>query len=395
MKAERCKHVARWLSGGLLVVAAAASPPALAQASPPAGIASVPKLPAPPAPEAPTASQTRPSTPAEDLDPTPALPAKRAPAPATSRAGGFVVFPSIVLGQSPPEARPALDNQVAQELRALGVAIAQPPSAPGAGADLTPRECSEQLPCIKAWAQSVNARYAVVPRMGPLGVAYVLSLSVVDATSDEAPEVVTAEAPSTELVLLDVPWLVETALADVLSLRFGDLEVVVAQPNATITLDGRVLGKSPLPAQRVRAGEHRLRVGKEGYFDYETAVIVPEKQSHVRKVLLTRLDSVNFIPWGMYVAAPLWMATAVAIALPIAAAGGAADFLYSVSPTTKRTVGIEDAVGPALYVTAAAVVGVGVATNPIWWWDRDPPPDRAVMIVPEGDDWEVSNALEE
>lgn len=49
-------------------------------------------------------------------------------------------------------------------------------------------------------------------------------------------------------------------------------------PGADVTVDGKSIGQSPLTGAKITVGDHRLKVKKGGFLDYDTAVTVIDKQ---------------------------------------------------------------------------------------------------------------------
>jgi len=70
----------------------------------------------------------------------------------------------------------------------------------------------------------------------------------------------------------------------------GEIILTVAPPGALVTVDGREIGKSPLPGPvRVGIGSHRVSVTAEGYVPFEKSLTVAGKD---RKELAVQLAAV-------------------------------------------------------------------------------------------------------
>jgi len=58
--------------------------------------------------------------------------------------------------------------------------------------------------------------------------------------------------------------------------KYGGLEVKTTPPDATVYLDGKQVGASPLKLENLRSGQHQIRVVKEGYVELVQSVqVVP------------------------------------------------------------------------------------------------------------------------
>ncbi|APR74725.1 Hypothetical protein A7982_00071 [Minicystis rosea] len=68
---------------------------------------------------------------------------------------------------------------------------------------------------------------------------------------------------------------------EIIALRrlVGTIEVASAEPNATVLVDRRVRGKTPLARVRVAVGTHEVRVVKDGFEPYATRIYVPGGES--------------------------------------------------------------------------------------------------------------------
>ncbi len=74
----------------------------------------------------------------------------------------------------------------------------------------------------------------------------------------------------------------------------GTLSVTSDPAGATISVDNRSLGMSPLTAGDITAGTHQVTITMEGYQDYSTSILVtPGNTSTVSATLLTVTPSLK------------------------------------------------------------------------------------------------------
>jgi hypothetical protein len=62
----------------------------------------------------------------------------------------------------------------------------------------------------------------------------------------------------------------------------------MAQPYARVALDGKDLGFTPLNLSKVREGEHRLALHREGFEPIETTVVVKPGEVNVYQFEMKR-----------------------------------------------------------------------------------------------------------
>jgi PEGA domain len=68
--------------------------------------------------------------------------------------------------------------------------------------------------------------------------------------------------------------------------RAGTLSIATVPDNATVFVDGRELGVSPLHVNGIPAGDHRLRIVKNGYRETTQTVTIEAGQPKWLKVML-------------------------------------------------------------------------------------------------------------
>ena len=107
-------------------------------------------------------------------------------------------------------------------------------------------------------------------------------------------------------VLVRVPWLVRSAFALTVAAAFvltpvgagarsggaettatGELSVSSDPPGAAVYVDSQLVGQTPIRATTVAAGDHRVRLVKDGYLENGRLVTVAAGKPHALQVTLT------------------------------------------------------------------------------------------------------------
>jgi hypothetical protein len=84
----------------------------------------------------------------------------------------------------------------------------------------------------------------------------------------------------------EVPAATIELLSKALEGRLGTLVVSASEAGATVKVDGRIVGVSPLGAQKLPAGVHLLEVEKEGFITAKEQVVVKANETVARGVQL-------------------------------------------------------------------------------------------------------------
>ena len=68
----------------------------------------------------------------------------------------------------------------------------------------------------------------------------------------------------------------------------GVVSIASSPPGASVYLDGQFAGQTPLSLSRISAGDHRVRLEKDGYLENGRIVNVAAERSYSLQVTLTR-----------------------------------------------------------------------------------------------------------
>ena len=146
--------------------------------------------------------------------------------------------------------------------------------------------CTGEVACLVQAGRLLKVDRVISGNVGGLGDSYVVNLKVVDvATAKEIRRV-------QETISGEPGQLIEAIRVAVYRLvaperLLGALALLVNVPGAEVWLDGHRLGLTPLKVQqRLKVGEHALRVSKLGYRDVVQQVKVGFQQTALVEVIL-------------------------------------------------------------------------------------------------------------
>ncbi len=144
--------------------------------------------------------------------------------------------------------------------------------------------------CLAEIGGALGAKQVISGSLGLVGKAYVLQLELVDTAHarvvDRESKTV-ADAGDLVMAARDLTHRLLTGRALDTS---GKLKLVVAPDGATVLLDGKKVGTSPLAAPvRMDEGKHKLLVEADGYVSYEATVETVPGQTIFNEVQLVSI----------------------------------------------------------------------------------------------------------
>ena len=162
------------------------------------------------------------------------------------------------------------------------------------------RECTGEEKCLGAIGKKLGVDVVVTGTVGALGDSYVLNIKAVDARS--AKQLTRIQSDPLRGSPDDLIEGVRVAAYKLLApdQLHGSIQIQTDLVSAAVQLDGKPLGKTPLPQLGVIAkqalGKHRLRVAAEGYAPFEEDVEV--RFQKVSQVVVRLLPSDRAIGSG-------------------------------------------------------------------------------------------------
>ena len=144
------------------------------------------------------------------------------------------------------------------------------------------QNCTGEEKCLTAIGKRLGVEYVVTGTVGSLGDNYVLNIKVVDVATGKSQRIQSDPLRGSPDELIEG---VRVAAYKLLAPHqiHGSLQIQSDLVGAEVTLDGKSVGKTPLPGGGVIAklplGKHRLRVEAKGYDPFDSDVDV-----HFQKV---------------------------------------------------------------------------------------------------------------
>jgi len=171
--------------------------------------------------------------------------------------------------------------------------------------------------------QALGVEKLVTSTLGKIGERYQLSVVAMDVAAGKVAGRGTREVRSEDEIVENARDLAHFALKNEERESKGYLRIVTSENNASIMVDGREIGRTPMKPLRILGGKHRVFIDKRGYFPVEgTYEVVPGKETLIEAKLLRKSEvkvaGAGFLPWA-------WGTLGVAIA------GGAASTYFYLS----------------------------------------------------------------
>ncbi len=140
------------------------------------------------------------------------------------------------------------------------------------------RECTGEEKCLAAIGKKLGVDVVVTGTVGSLGDAYILNIKTIDvATAKTLQRIQTDPLRGGPDDLIDGVRVAAYRLLAPAQLH-GALQIQSDLVGATVELDGRPIGKTPLPSQgvvgKLALGPHKLKVSAVGYAPFEEPVDV-------------------------------------------------------------------------------------------------------------------------
>lgn len=129
------------------------------------------------------------------------------------------------------------------------------------------QNCTGDVGCLVRVGELLGVDRVISGNVGGLAGSYVVNLKIVDVRSGKEQRRIQEPISGDPDQLIDAVRVAAYGLVAPERLR-GAVTVLADQPDADVYVDGRLVGKTPLPAVHgLQVGEHLLRVSKEGYTD--------------------------------------------------------------------------------------------------------------------------------
>lgn len=155
--------------------------------------------------------------------------------------------------------------------------------------------CGGEDRCLAAIGKKLGVDVMVTGSVAALGDSYILNIKAIDVgRAAQIRRIATDPLRGSPDELIDSIRVAAYRLLAPDQLH-GSIHVLSDSIGAEVALDGRVVGKTPLPAPLLKLplGEHQLRVSSEGYLPFEEKVVVRfQKSTRVTVRLAPRAETV-------------------------------------------------------------------------------------------------------
>lgn len=138
----------------------------------------------------------------------------------------------------------------------------------------TALSCDEQASCLAEIGQALGVPYMLIGTLAKLGDTYVLNLALVDIAAAHVQRRESGRYDDMNALMKGLDAQVERSVQQLLYREQGSLAVVSNEVGAIVEVDGVAIGTTPLKAQSVAAGPHRITVAKESFIRFARDVVV-------------------------------------------------------------------------------------------------------------------------
>lgn len=181
--------------------------------------------------------------------------------------------------------------------------------------------------CMAEIGGALGVDYLVYGEVAKIGETYSLSLVMLDSSRAEAANRVNRKITDPSQLLVEAERATKQLVQPLLKDKKGFLVLDVAEPGAKITIDGRLVGVSPLPGRLPLAmGAHEVIVEKEGFLAWARTVDLVANQASVEQVALVpseafvaeyhdRAEAMRVAAWSTAGAGALLLGTSLVLKL--------------------------------------------------------------------------------
>ena len=141
--------------------------------------------------------------------------------------------------------------------------------------------------CMAEIGGALGVDYLVYGEVAKIGGTYSLSLVMLDIGRAEAAHRISRKVSDPGRLLSEVEVAAKQLVQPLLKDKKGFLVLDIAEPGAKVSIDGRLMGLSPLPGRLPLAmGAHEVIVEKEGFLAWARTVDIPPNQATITRVAL-------------------------------------------------------------------------------------------------------------
>jgi len=148
--------------------------------------------------------------------------------------------------------------------------------------------CEADVACVAEIGGALGVAYTVAGTVGRLGELHVVDLTLTDIKRAKVIASARAEAAGTgPAMLAEVGRCVRRLTRSLRRGKSGYLLLHANEEGATVSLDGEMIGVTPLPLTRVPGGRHDVELNKPSFVRWAREVqVVPEESTQLQAVLV-------------------------------------------------------------------------------------------------------------
>ena len=146
--------------------------------------------------------------------------------------------------------------------------------------------------CMAEIGGALGVDYLIYGEIAKIGGTYSLSLVLLDIGRARAANRVNRKITDAGNLLTEAERAAKQIVQPLLRDKKGFLVLDVQEPNAKISIDGRLVGVSPLAGRLPLAmGAHEVIIEKDGFLSWARTIDVPANQATVERVVLVPSDA--------------------------------------------------------------------------------------------------------
>jgi hypothetical protein len=189
--------------------------------------------------------------------------------------------------------------------------------------------CDDQASCLSEVGDALGVPYLLSSTLAKLGQNLVMTVTLIHLEEARVLKREVATYKDIDALLAGLDVQVDRAVATLLYSEQGTLLVTSSEEGATVEVDGKAIGTTPLAEQSIPSGPHRVTVTKEGFIQFQNDVVV---QPRLQTVVTANLDpspafAAAYAERAGLVRAAAWGTGIGALVAAGAAAGGFTWFL--------------------------------------------------------------------
>jgi hypothetical protein len=198
--------------------------------------------------------------------------------------------------------------------------------------------CRGEPECLKKLVGTVDAKYLLVVTASLVGELRIVGSRLIDLGELKVLGEAVDEVPQSKSFLDVLPDRIHASIPESMWDPFGTLAIEVSQPGAQISIDGRVVGMSPIAKLGyLTPGDYRVEASKDGFLAVSEMTKIERAKESAMRMTLAEIPKEGGSSWMIWAGVGLLVAVAgAATAIVLVHNAGQKDptFCSSVPPTS-------------------------------------------------------------